>query len=289
MNRVTLNSFAKVNLYLDILSTRTDGYHLLEMVNAKISLHDEITCSLTGTPGIQLTITDRRIPTGPENTAWRAADLFFRTIQDDQGVEIEIQKRVPFGAGLGGGSANAAAVLKALNQIYNEVLSTQQLIDIGAKIGADVPFFIVEGCCHVRGIGEIIEPVNRNSEKDDPVYLVLCSPEVEVSTGVAYRLWDESKEKVHGSSLPILSALQDGRIEVLHQCLFNSFEAVIYPAFPELETIYRRFSSISPTKPLLSGSGSNLFSLHRTEAEAEEVCAGLQGEGYQAGVYHLIL
>lgn len=289
MNPLTFPSYAKVNLYLDILSLRADGYHLLEMVNAKISLQDSITIRITDDPGVRLGISDPRLPVGPENTVYRAAEHFITASNFQYGLEISVEKRIPFGAGLGGGSSNAGAVLMALNRLAENPLTLDELVGIGKKIGADVPFFLVEGCCFVGGIGEILEPVTVPKEITEPPYLVLCSPDVHVSTKAAYGLWDQSNDRRHSSPHPMLQSLKEGRFESLPSELFNSFEAVIYPAFPELDRIYNLYRSISPTKPLLSGSGSNMFSLYGQKEEAVFVADELAKQGLATGVHQLVI
>lgn len=289
MNSVTFPSYAKVNLYLDILALREDNYHLLEMVNAKFSLHDSITIHVIDESGLNLSISDSRLPVGPENTVYRAAERFLTATNFEQGLEIYIDKHIPFGAGLGGGSSNAGAVLTALNQLAGNPLTLEDLVGIGKKIGADVPFFLIDGCCFVGGIGEILEPVAIPQGKSEPPFLVLCSPDVHVSTKVAYGLWDQSTDRRHSSPQPMIQALKEGDFNALPSELFNSFEAVIYPAFPELDRIYSLYCSVSPTKPLLSGSGSNMFSLHDHKEVAVNVADELAKHGLSTGVHQLVI
>lgn len=282
-------SYAKVNLFLDIVGVREDGYHLLDMINAKFSLYDSLSIEVSEEPGILLTLSDERIPTGPENTAYKAAHRFLDAARFDAGVRMHIEKRIPFGAGLGGGSSNAATVLLALNQLVPNPLPQEELLRIGQSIGADVPFFLVEGSCYVGGIGEILRPIQVPKQVAAPLHLVLCSPDEQVSTQIAYRFWDESTCHEHASYEEMVDAMRQERWDTIPGFLFNSFEPVIYPAFPNLESIHNTFSTISPTGALLSGSGSNMFSLHTSENEASEVSAKLQAEGLRSQNYRLLV
>jgi 4-diphosphocytidyl-2-C-methyl-D-erythritol kinase len=239
---------------------------------------------------IQLNVNDPAIPSDASNTAYKAAARFLEQNKLRGGVDIRIQKNIPSGAGLGGGSSNAATVLLALNELYDFPLGASELADIAAGIGADVPFFLENGCAMVKGVGERVLPFQVHpTYHQEPVFVVLCSPAVHVSTKDAYRLWDEQGSGRGKEPAKLLQCLVHGQKENLSASLFNSFESVIYPAYPELNAVYETFVSLSPAKPLLSGSGSNLFSLHPTEEEAYSVSAQLRSKGYKATVCELIL
>nr|HQH72245.1 4-(cytidine 5'-diphospho)-2-C-methyl-D-erythritol kinase [bacterium] len=186
-----LPSPAKINLFLDIIGVRDDGYHRLTMVNAKVSLHDTIACSVSESPGIVLTSSGSRIPLDQSNTAYKAAMRFQEQFNRPLGVRIHIEKRIPQGAGLGGGSSNAATVLTAFNRLTGDRESLESLRRIGARIGADVPFFLYEGCCLCEGIGEQVAPLLvPKSTEEPPIHVVLCHPLEHVSTPRAYQQWD---------------------------------------------------------------------------------------------------
>ncbi len=289
MKSITAPSYAKVNLYLDILGLRADGYHELEMINSTISLHDTITCESRQYEGIILKSGNYSLPEDDRNLAYKAAQRFIQQTRSLTGARIFIEKKIPVGAGLGGGSSNAATVLTMLNQLSNCPLSDEGLMYIGAGIGADVPFFIKQGCCYVKGIGEkVIKVFIDHSSIDENPYIVLCSPSENVSTKEAYALWDQSLMKKHSSPRPLLTALMNGHFVDIHRHLFNSFESVIYSDNDTLKHTYQDFCSISPTAPMLSGSGSNLFSIHTCRKEAEKVMSGLQEKGYKASVCELL-
>jgi 4-diphosphocytidyl-2-C-methyl-D-erythritol kinase len=289
MASVELKSYAKINLFLCITDVLPNGYHRLDMVNARISLHDVILCRIGRSGGgVHLKVDDPSIPDDHTNTAYKAAQRFLEQIRSRNSVEISIQKHIPSGAGLGGGSSNAASVLSALNELFDYPLTTPELMHIGTGIGADVPFFLGKGCSFVQGIGErVMDLIVDSSFCAEPLFLVLCSPDHHVSTQDAYHLWDRKGNRKPVSPAPLLHCLLNGARDELPSCLFNSFESVIYPEYPELKKVYTTFCQVSPTQPLLSGSGSNMFSLHNSEKEAHQVVKKLAKKNYPGKVCQL--
>ncbi len=290
MDSVTIQSFAKVNLFLDIVAIRKDGYHDLVMVNTKISLCDVITCELVDEEEISIQCEDPSIPRDESNTVFKAASLFLRNARLKKGVRIHLDKNIPVGAGLGGGSSNAASVLMALNDLIAHPLSQPVLVDIAKGIGADVPFFLASGCCLIKGIGETIVEISvSKSLKKNPPSIVLCSPSESISTKEAYALWDQGDSKEFLSPAPLLCALLEGRPDDISPHMFNAFEPVIYPQHPAIRAIYETFAKIDPVKPMLTGSGSNMFSVHVDEKEAIRVMDKLKKEGLSASVWKFML
>ena len=283
-------SYAKINLFLDIERIREDGYHDLSMVNAKISFHDTITCSLNAKPGIVLTCSDPDLPTDENNMAYQAAQRYCDQSRISKGVILHIEKRIPKGAGLGGGSSDAATVLLSLNKLIDNRVSRIVLKEIAVGIGADVPFFLEPGLCVCSGVGERVVSIHlAKGFEDPPLYGVLCSPAEEVSSKIAYSQWDNLTEQKHSSARKLLNALtmQDwGRIP---HYLFNAFEQVVFKEYPVVKSAYKQFCKVSPTPPRLTGSGSNLFSLHTTQAEAEEVARKLTELDLRTNVFYMII
>lgn len=288
LDRIRLASFAKVNLFLNIKGVRDDGYHELEMVNAKISLHDDVICTFTNAPEIEMLCSEPTIPVDGSNTAYKAAERFLLKTNYAPGARVHIRKRIPHGAGLGGGSSNSAAALLALNQLAKYPLSLPELSKIAEGIGADVPFFLESGCCYVTGVGERVMGLVAEN-RYEKLGVVICSPSAGVATHGAYGLWDKHGTVEDKSPKKLMQALVNGDWEAVPNLLFNAFEPVIFDAYPEVAKAYMDFKKISPTKPLLSGSGSNLFSLHPNIDEAEPVALAMQKAGYDAHPYELIL
>ncbi len=287
---VELSSYAKINLFLDIVGIREDGYHLLQMVNAQISLHDTIRCTLILKPQIVVSCNDSSLAVDESNTAYRAAARFREQSRFFKGIMIHLEKRIPMGAGLGGGSSNAASVLRALNQLTYDRIPLSALQEIARGLGADVPFFLESGICLCSGIGEKVIPIpTRTSPEEIPLYGVLCSPDQHVSTQIAYRLWDQLKRPIHSSAHPLINALMENDWEKVPSAMFNAFEPVIFEEYPEIGKAYAMFESLSPTAPRMTGSGSNLFSLHTDKNEAEEVARKLNEKGLRSTEFHLML
>ena len=177
--KVNVDAPAKINLFLDIRGKRSDGYHIVSMVMQSISLCDEITVSRTDDGDIKIVCSDENIPLDETNTVYKAVELFFKeTEKENKGIEIKIKKNIPTEAGLGGGSTDAAAVLHALNKLYDTELSRKELAEIGAEIGADVPFCVYGGTMSASGIGTILSPLPDLPE----CYLVIVKPNIGVCT-----------------------------------------------------------------------------------------------------------
>lgn len=286
---IELSSYAKLNLFLNIDSIRDDGYHSLQMVNVRISYKDDILLSLNHSSEIELSCSNPNVPVDSSNTVFKAIKRFRDQTRLSFGCGVIIQKRIPFGAGLGGGSSNAAAVLAALNVLHDNILSKDELMNLGKGIGADVPFFLEQGCCYCTGIGDNVTPLPiASSFSENPLYVVVCSPDEKVSTPKAYAFWDRLDKPKSSSPRPLIQSLIDDERENIPKYLFNSFEQIIFQEYPIIQQAYECFQRVSPTAPRLTGSGSNLFSVHQTDQEAQHVSIALQNQGLIAGVYRMV-
>lgn len=260
---LNLLACAKLNLYLDITGRREDGYHLLETVMQSISLADVVTVVSCPGEGITLTCSREDIPTDSRNTAYRAAELFMQSAGKNGAVLLDIEKHIPSGAGMGGGSADAAAVLRGLNKIYGEPLSEQQLLDIAVQVGADVPFCLVGGTKLCRSIGEQMSdfPAAKG------IFLVV-KPDFSCPTGEAYRKYDSSPVAPHGGLERFRAAMpKDYAPE-----MYNVFQQLY--ADERIENICSRLTELGAHGAMLTGSGSAVFgvfdgagSAHAAQAE----------------------
>jgi 4-diphosphocytidyl-2-C-methyl-D-erythritol kinase len=253
-----LLSPAKINLMLYVTGKRSDGYHTLNTLMCPIGLYDEITLSFGGDK-ITCDCSRPDVPSGPANLAHRAAALFLARLADEgsnrhQGVAIHIEKHIPMGAGLGGGSSNAATVLLGLNRHFSEPLSREALISLGTAIGADVPFFVFGGPAVAGGIGEILEP----APPIHPFRVVLVYPGVAVSTAAVYKnlnlgLTNHAKEN---------KKIIFGR-NVLNPAahLHNDLEATAQSLCPEIRAVREALSAVGADGVLTSGSGSSVFGI----------------------------
>ena len=253
-----VRSYAKVNLSLDVLGKRPDGYHAIESVMQTISLHDTLALTFPdGSGGVRVTCDMPGIPTGEGNLAYQAAAMFFERMEIEQALDIHIEKRIPPEAGLGGGSSNAAAVLRVLGSAFS--VQRSGLPELAAQIGSDVPFFLVGGMAFVRGRGEIVEPL-----PDMPTrWLVIVKPAFGVSTSWAYRRLDElaaTREQPTASSR-IRNCIEKEGCRELPRLLSNDLELPAIERHPEIGNIKKALMEAGASASLMCGSGSAVFGL----------------------------
>ena len=262
-------AYAKLNLTLDVLAKREDGYHDIKSVMQAISLRDDIEIDIgTGKPWNILCDKDH-IPTDESNLAWKAAKLFFETTgKDPDGIEIRITKRIPVEAGLGGGSADAAAVLRALNRHYDMPLSLPALAELGAQVGSDVPFCVLCGTAMVEGRGDRIR---RLPDLPDCIFVV-CKPDFSVSTPVLYRKLDEKTIGKRPDHQAMESALLAGDLEKVVTSVYNVFDPVVTEEHLELNYIKSVMNSYGAVGMQMTGSGSAVFAVVSEFEVAAVIC-----------------
>jgi 4-diphosphocytidyl-2-C-methyl-D-erythritol kinase len=268
MSSIKLLSPAKVNLTLEVLGKRPDGYHEIRSLLQPVDLFDEVMIETTGVDGIQISSSGIEIPQGEDNLAWKAADLFLKESRLDSGLAISIKKKIPPGSGLGGGSGNAAAVLLGLNRL-TDALTEETLFGIAPRLGADVAFFLRSVASVSEGIGERITVI-----KDFPLfyYVILC-PNLHVSTADVYTKWDElNKEIPEDRPFPdIYEIVERFKDETGDFPLRNDLEAPAFELYPEIKAFRRILSSLDVKNVLMSGSGSAVYAVFREEFEAYEI------------------
>ncbi len=251
-------AFAKINLTLDVLGKRDDGYHDLRSVMQTISIRDDIEIDVgTGKPWC-LKCDKEGIPCDERNLAWKAAMVYLDTIgKDPDGLEIRITKRIPSQAGLGGGSADAAAVLRALNKHYGEPLSILALAELGAQVGSDVPFCTLCGTAMVEGRGERLRKLPDMPE----CVFVVCKPDFSASTPELYRKLDESVIAKRPNNQAMESALLAGDLGKIAENVWNVFDPVVSAEHLELNYIKSIFHSYGALTQQMTGSGSAVFAI----------------------------
>ena len=266
-------AFAKVNLTLDVLGKRSDGYHDLQSVMQTISIRDDVEIDVgTGKPW-RLLCTREDIPTDETNLAWKAAKVYCDAMKrDPEGLEIRIVKRIPSQAGLGGGSADAAAVLRALNRHFGSPLSILALAELGAQVGSDVPFCVVGGTAMVEGRGERLRKL---PDMPDCVFVV-CKPDFSVSTPDLYQKIDTVAIPHRPDNQAIESALLAGDLGKIADNLYNVFDPVVTADNLELNYIKSICNSYGSLGQQMTGSGSAVFAILEDFEYAAVVCSMLK-------------
>ena len=262
-------AFAKVNLTLDVLDKRPDGYHDIKSVMQTISLRDDVEIDIgTGKPW-NLLCSMEGIPTDERNLAWKAAKLFFDTIgKDPDGLEIRIQKRIPVEAGLGGGSADAAAVLRALNRHYDAPLSLPALAELGAQIGSDVPFCVLCGTALVEGRGDRIRKL---PDMPDCIFVV-CKPDFSSSTPELYAKIDNKAIATRPNHQAMESAMLAGDLLQVVNNVCNVFDPIVTEEHLELNYIKSVMNSYDAVGMQMTGSGSAVFGIVAEFEAAAVIC-----------------
>ncbi len=256
MNSLREKAWAKLNLALDVLAPRGDGYHDMRMVMQTADFWDDVTLTLRQKGDISLRCNLRYIPLDRRNIAWRAAELFFSTTgQTGLGVSIDLYKRIPAGAGLGGGSADAAAVLRGLNRLTGAPLGPEELTALAAQLGSDVPFCITGGTALAEGRGEILTDL-------PPLpgcTFVICKPNFSISTPALFQKIDGRKSRMRPDIDGMAAAIAAGSILETARRLYNVFEDVLPRAYGEIARIKDQLLDLGALGAVMSGTGSAVF------------------------------
>ena len=263
-------AYAKTNLFLDVLCKREDGYHEIDTVMQSVSLYDEVKLKLTD--GGVAVFCDRDELSGADNIAAKACEKFLALAGLDVGVEVHIIKNIPVAAGMGGGSADAAAVLLLLNSATGNALSPDELHSIASELGADVPFFLSGGCARAQGIGERLTPVDNVK-----LYFVFVKEGRKQSTGQMYATLDSTEVLRNGKIDILLSALSCGDVSRLCSNVYNAFEYCW-----DMDTLLEPFDSFKPSVCFLSGSGPTVAAIFKTKDEAFFCAEALRSRGVNA-------
>ncbi|MEW6096346.1 MAG: 4-(cytidine 5'-diphospho)-2-C-methyl-D-erythritol kinase [bacterium] len=261
---------AKINLFLNVIAKRQDGYHEVETILQKIELYDTIVLEERD-EGIEL---ECKEVAGVENLAYKTANLLKQELGGKKGVKIRIEKSIPIAAGLGGGSSDAAATLIGLNKLWDLELTQNDLISFASKLGADVPFFIFnEGLALGTGIGTIIAPLPPLPQ----FWLVIICPKIKISTNKVYESLNFmlTNETIKGKIIKV--AIKEGDIEKISKLLHNTLEEIVIPKYPIIKRLKEKLLKAGVLGALMSGSGSTVFGIVKTEAEAINIYNKLKG------------
>jgi 4-diphosphocytidyl-2-C-methyl-D-erythritol kinase len=279
---VFVPAYAKVNLTLEVLGRRADGYHDLASIMQTISLHD--TLALHPAPPGEFTLTcDVEELIGPDNLALRAARALATACEVASGVRIELRKETPTQAGLGGGSSDAAVVLLALPRLWGADLPLHRMTQIAAELGSDVPFFLTGGAAIVTGRGERVAPLPDLP----PTWIVLCKPPVDIATGPAFAGL-AIQDFASGSHSAALAESRTASGDVPDEHMVNSFETSIRASYPEVDALWHAFQEAGAETVHLSGSGPTLFAMFAELTMATRVWRRLRAQGHKTWVSHTI-
>lgn len=269
-----VKAFGKINLTLDVLGRRRDGYHLLDTVMQTVSIWDELEIQTGGERGVRLECNRESLPLDSKNTVYRAAKFF---LEDqglvNEGLTIYIHKFIPSRSGMGGGSADAAAVLRGLNEMYGAGLSDEKLMELGAKVGADVPFCVTGGAARCTGTGTEVSPAPMMPE----CWLVVCKPPAGMSTPRAYALLDQYPLSSTQATPRMMDALEAGNLRRVAKGVANRFDETIRMA--QVRGVKRAMLGIGALGAMMTGSGSGVYGIFETEQQAKAAMKGLEGLG----------
>lgn len=283
MNQIRLKALAKINLGLDALKRREDGYHEVKMIMQTINLHDRIYMKKIEEEEIRIRTNLYYLPNNENNLAYKAAKLLMDEFHLPGGISIHLKKVIPVAAGMAGGSSDGAAVLFGMNKMYGLKLSLQELMDRGVKLGADVPYCIMRGTALAEGIGEKLTALPAMPK----CHILIAKPPINVSTKFVY-------ENLHANDLkpedhpPVdtqLEALQEGNLEKLVAHMGNVLERVTVPEYPVINEIKQKMMDHGALGAMMSGSGPTVFGIFTSYAKAKEAYQAIEESGLSKQIY----
>lgn len=281
MNQIELKALAKINLGLDVLGRRENGYHDVRMVMQSIYLYDEVKIEKTEAPGIALASNLSFLPTGEGNIAYKAAQLLTEEFEIGEGVKITLNKHIPVAAGLAGGSSNAAAVLFGMNRMFRLGLTREELMAKGVRLGADVPYCIMRGTVLAEGIGEELSVLPAMPK----CTVLIAKPPVSVSTKVVYEALDAKEIVEHPDIDGIIEGLKKHSLKQVAACMGNVLEDVTIPMHPVIDRIKQEMIDAGALNAMMSGSGPTVFGLFESRAAAREAQRRIREKSLTRQVY----
>ena len=270
-----LQAFAKINLGLDVLGKREDGYHEVRMIMQTIRMYDQLDMRKSVEPGIHLTTNKKYIPVDENNLVWRAAKLMMDTCGIMEGVSIHLHKVIPVAAGMAGGSSDAAATLVGMDRLFHCGLSKEKLMELGVQIGADVPYCVLRGTALAEGIGEKLTVLPPMPD----CWILIGKPGISVSTKYVYTTLDLNTDTVHPDIDGMKKALEDGNLYGITERMGNVLQDVTIPAYPEVERIKEQMKTLGAVNAMMSGSGPTVFGIFDNEEKAQKACQKLRESG----------
>lgn len=281
MDKMELKALGKINLGLDVLGKRPDGYHDVRMVMQTIYLYDQITITKRKESGIGLSTNLFYLPVNENNLAYRAAKLLMDEFEIRSGVDIFLEKHIPVAAGMAGGSSNAAAVLYGINRMFDLGLSMEELMKRGVSLGADVPYCIMRGTVLAEGIGEILTPLPPMPR----CQIVVAKPPVSVSTKMVYEKIDSRRIVEHPDIDGIIEGLKEGDVTKIASRMGNVLEQVTVEEYPVIDKIKRLMNEGGAKGAMMSGSGPTVFGIFTEKSLAKKAALKIREAGLAKQVY----
>lgn len=282
-DRIQLKALAKINLGLDVLRRREDGYHEVKMIMQTISLHDDLEIRRIKTPEIQVKTNLYYLPTNENNLVYKAAKLLMDEFGIKEGVAIQLKKRIPVAAGMAGGSTDGAAVLWGMNQMYGLGLSRQELMERGVKLGADVPYCVQRGTALAEGIGERLSVLPSMPK----CTILIAKPGISVSTKFVYENLhaNDLKPEQHPDVDRMIEAMKEKNLDLLCERMGNVLETVTIPAYPVIQEIKKHMMACGAAGAMMSGSGPTVFGIFHSPVQAKAAMKDLKVNGLAKQLY----
>lgn len=281
MEQLRRNAYAKINLGLDVLRRREDGYHEVKMIMQTIDLYDTLTFCRKKEPGIVLKIDKENLSAGRDNLIFRAAERLFTETGISEGVEIFLEKRIPIAAGMAGGSTDAAATLMGLNELFGFGFSLEQLQALGVTLGADIPYCLLGGTALSEGIGEVLTKLPA----PPPCVLVVAKPDIDVSTKFVYENLHADTLAYHPDIDGMEEAIRNGSLSGIAKRIGNVLETVTVRKYPVIDEIKEQMKKAGALNALMSGSGPTVFGLFTEKEPADAAAEQIRRRGLAEQVF----
>ncbi len=281
MDRLDLNALGKINLGLDVLGKRENGYHDVRMVMQSVYVYDRISVEKKREAGIELSTNLGYLPVNENNLAYKAAKLLMDEFSIREGVRIHLEKHIPVAAGMAGGSSDGAAILHGLNRMFELGLSREDLMERGVELGADVPYCIMRGTALAEGIGEILTPLPKMPK----CFALIAKPPIIVSTKTVYEKLDALDIVEHPDIDGIIEGLEQGNLEKICACMGNVLERVTIEDYPIIEEIKKVMKENGAINAMMSGSGPTVFGIYKERKEAKAAGDKIRALGLAKQLY----
>lgn len=281
MESITRKAYAKINLGLDVIRRRPDGYHEVKMIMQAVDLWDLLTFKKSSQPGIQMSCLNARLPVDKRNLVYRAAELISQEYGIEDGIEITLKKHIPIAAGMAGGSTDAAAVFWGMNELFELNMTMEQMQELGVKLGADIPYCIMGGTALSEGIGEKLSKL----PSPPSCYLVIAKPDIYVSTKFVYENLKLDEKVVHPDIDGMVEAIRQGSLHGITDRMGNVLETVTIKEYPIIEEIKESMKADGAVNALMSGSGPTVFGVFMKESEAVKAADTIKRNGLAGQIY----